>query len=50
MRFLVPYRSSAQMSCRGKVGVSFVALSISESQTHALDFDQTKSRAIEKLS
>jgi hypothetical protein len=29
---IVPYRSSAQMSCREKVGVSFVALGILEPQ------------------
>jgi hypothetical protein len=29
----VPYRSSAQMSCREEVGVSFVALEILEPQT-----------------
>jgi hypothetical protein len=29
----VPHRSSAQMSCRGEVGVSFVALGILEPQT-----------------
>jgi hypothetical protein len=29
---IVPYRSSAQMSCREEVGVSFVALGILEPQ------------------
>jgi hypothetical protein len=33
LEFTVPYRSSAQMSCRGNVGVSFVALEILEPQT-----------------
>jgi hypothetical protein len=43
----LPYRSLAQISCLVKVGVSFVALGVSETQVAShLDFDQPPSRAI----
>jgi hypothetical protein len=42
---IVPYQSSAQIPCREKVGVAFVALSILGPQIER-HFDQPQSRAI----
>jgi hypothetical protein len=43
----MPHRSSAQMSCLGEVGVSFVEfLLFRTNKQHAIDCNQPQSRAI----